>query len=160
MSRATAVRKHSNKRDAILAEIRLTKSHPGAQWVYDRLKPRIPDLSLATVYRNISQFREEGTVVSLGAVNGEERFDGSTGPHPHLICRHCGQIIDLPSPGDAYLKRLEEDFIDKMETDDDLAGFNVDYRQTTFYGTCKQCLKEETKIPESQKRMLTRKSRP
>ena len=67
------IRKRSKKRDAILACICGTDCHPSAEWVYTQLKPQIPDLSLGTVYRNISMFREEGTIVSVGVVNGLER---------------------------------------------------------------------------------------
>lgn len=89
-------RKHSKKRDAILACIRGTKVHPSAEWVYNQLKPRIPDLSLATVYRNLSLFKQEGTITSLGVVQGLERFDGNTEPHVHFICTQCGRVLDLP----------------------------------------------------------------
>ncbi|MDR1900191.1 MAG: transcriptional repressor [Treponema sp.] len=122
-------RKHSDKRDAILRVIRSTTSHPSAQWVYDRLKPLIPDLSLATVYRNINLFRREGTVVSVGVVDGEERFDGVVKPHPHLVCSRCGRVIDLPCP---------ESHIAQAVTVT-AGGFTVDYRRTVFYGLCGDC---------------------
>ena len=51
----STVRKHSHKRDAILECLRCTTSHPTAEWVYTQLKPTIPDLSLATVYRNLAR---------------------------------------------------------------------------------------------------------
>lgn len=89
------IKKHSYKRDAILACLRGTKTHPAAEWIYDQLKPQIPDLSLGTVYRNLAGFRADGTIVSVGTVNGNERFDANTVPHAHFICRHCGSIIDL-----------------------------------------------------------------
>ena len=54
--------RHSPKREAILECLRSTTCHPSAEWVYAQLKPRIPDLSLATVYRNLARFRAEGTV--------------------------------------------------------------------------------------------------
>ena len=88
-------RKHSKKRDAILACIRQTKCHPTADWIYQQLKPEIPDLSLGTVYRNIAMFREEGTIQSIGVVNGLEHFDGTTEPHTHFICTGCGRVLDL-----------------------------------------------------------------
>jgi Fur family peroxide stress response transcriptional regulator len=66
------VRKHSKKQDAILEVMKATVSHPGARWVYEQLKSRIPGLSLGTVYRNISLFQEEGELVSLGVVKGED----------------------------------------------------------------------------------------
>lgn len=81
------VRKHSRKRDAILACLRSTTCHPTAEWVYQQLKPAIPDLSLGTVYRNLSMFKDEGLVISVGTVGGLERFDGNTSP-PHTLRLH------------------------------------------------------------------------
>ena len=89
-------RKRSKKRDAILACIRSTRRHPSAEWIYDRLKPEIPDLSRGTVYRNLRLFLEEGVVASVGVVGGLERFDGDVSPHAHFICQCCGEVIDLP----------------------------------------------------------------
>ena len=73
--------RHSPKREAILECLRSTTCHPSAEWVYAQLKPRIPDLSLATVYRNLARFRAEGTVQVIGCVDGEERYDGNTALH-------------------------------------------------------------------------------
>jgi Fur family peroxide stress response transcriptional regulator len=128
---AVTERKRSRKREAILELIRSTGSHPGANWVYEQLKPRIPDLSLGTVYRNISLFREEGTLVSVGVVNGEERFDAITRPHPHWVCEGCGKVVDLPTPDEETLKLwggLNQD-----------ARYSTDFRKTVFYGRCPAC---------------------
>jgi Fur family peroxide stress response transcriptional regulator len=130
----TMERKHSAKRDAILAVIQSTVSHPSAQWVYTKLKGIIPNLSLGTVYRNISLFREEGTVISVGVVNGEERFDGQTAPHPHFVCSFCGKIVDLPRPDEGVLKRLAE-----SGTGRELPDCAIDYRKTVFYGAFREC---------------------
>ncbi|GHT77632.1 transcriptional repressor [Spirochaetia bacterium] len=141
-------RKRSRQREAILELIRSTTAHPGAQWVYDRLKLRIPGLSLATVYRNIGLFREEGKVISVGVVNGEERFDGLVSPHPHLVCGCCGKMVDLPCPAEETLKLLTGDQrtgnrVTKGQATeshgDDASGFVIDYRKTLFYGLCPAC---------------------
>ena len=81
----STVRKHSHKRDAILECLRCTTSHPTAEWVYTQLKPTIPDLSLATVYRNLAMFKAEGTIDSVGVYDGLERFDFRTDPHASVI---------------------------------------------------------------------------
>jgi Fur family peroxide stress response transcriptional regulator len=125
----TIERKHSRKREAILETIRSTSSHPTAQWIYEQLKPRIPDLSLGTVYRNIGLFRQEGKVISVGVVNGEEHFDGFTEPHPHGVCEHCGRVIDLACPSEKAFASLEGS----------LSPFVTDFRKTVFYGTCPEC---------------------
>lgn len=123
-------RKHSKKRDAILDCIRGTKTHPSAEWVYQQLKPRIPDLSLGTVYRNISMFKADGTIQSIGTVAGLERYDGNTEPHTHFICTRCGKVIDLDHV------ELPKITLDEAET---TAGGTVGSYQLQFFGTCRPC---------------------
>jgi Fur family peroxide stress response transcriptional regulator len=85
---------------------------------------------LGTVYRNINVFREEGTVASLGVVNGEERFDGTVAPHPHFICEGCGRVLDLPGEVQAELAGAPSF---------EIPGFTIDKRKTVFYGLCDKC---------------------
>ena len=87
--------KHFRKRDAILNCICSTKEHPSAEWVYEHVKEAVPDISLATVYRNLNLFKEQGKIMSLGTVKGVERFDGNTEPHVHFICTGRGRVLDL-----------------------------------------------------------------
>jgi Fur family peroxide stress response transcriptional regulator len=131
-------RKHSKKRDAILQEMIATTLHPGAQWVHERLKSRIPDLSLGTVYRNIGLFVREGLVRPLGVINGEERFDARVEPHPHRVCVHCGRVEDIPCPAPEVLKSL-------CGEDGGRTEFQIDFRKTVFYGVCSQCAKKSKK---------------
>jgi Fur family peroxide stress response transcriptional regulator len=132
-------RKHSEKRDAILKAIQSTQSHPGAQWIYNKLKPSIPSLSLGTVYRNINVFLEEGSVVSAGIVDGEERFDGRVNPHPHLVCCRCGKIADLPCLAGEGRLPTNKDCLREAEGGDLPEGFVIDYRKTVYYGLCGEC---------------------
>lgn len=130
-------RKHSKKRDAILRCIQSTTVHPSAEWVYSQLKPQFPDLSLATVYRNLTLFKQEGIIQSLGVVNGLERFDGTTDPHVHFICSQCGAIIDLPHI--SVLEDLESTVSQKVNGT--IAGYSL-----CFEGTCEQCLQKQEDI--------------
>ena len=125
------VRKHSRKRDAILDCIRRTKCHPTADWVYQQLKPEIPDLSLGTVYRNISMFKEVGVIRSIGVVNGLERFDYNTEPHTHFICTECHQVLDLEEID------LPQDVIHQTES---CFGGKIDSFQLQFSGQCADCV--------------------
>ena len=94
-------RKTSKKRQAILDALLETHTHPSAEQLYQRLKPRYPDLSLGTVYRNLSLFADRGDVLRLGPVHGQDRFDGRTDPNAHLLCTRCGQILDVELPPEA-----------------------------------------------------------
>ena len=125
------VRKHSKKRDAILECIRSTRCHPTADWVYQQLKPEIPDLSLGTVYRNLAMFRSEGIIQSLGTVNGMERYDGNIEPHTHFICTKCGRVTDL------HTVELPESIVQEAS---EAAGGAVNTYQLLFNGTCRDCM--------------------
>lgn len=120
-------RKHSRKRDAILACLQRTLTHPTAEWIYSQLKPDIPDLSLATVYRNLAMFRQEGVIRSLGTVDGQERFDFNTAPHAHFICHGCHRIYDIPQP------LLSEEMLQNA-----CIG-QIDFCDVSITGLCKNC---------------------
>ena len=89
-------KKHFKKRDAILTCLRATDTHPSAEDVHRMLQAEHPDISLATVYRNLALFKQQGTIQSLGTVNGIERFDANTEPHVHFVCTGCDAVMDLP----------------------------------------------------------------
>ena len=122
--------KHFRKRDAILSCLRSTTEHPSAEWIYMRLKPEYPDISLGTVYRNLSLFKEQGVIASLGTVKGVERFDGNTAPHVHYICTGCGRILDLPGLS------VPEELCSAAARD---SGGRVEACQLSFTGICGEC---------------------
>ena len=128
--------KHFRKRDAILTCLRQTKVHPSADWVYNQLKPEIPDLSLGTVYRNLALFKEQGLINSLGTVNGVERFDGDTHSHVHFVCTGCGTVQDLE--GMPNLPSLHS------AAEHDL-GSQIHGCQITFTGLCRECIQNQNK---------------
>ena len=125
----SAIRKHSRKREAILEKIRGTTTHPSAVWVYEELRREIPDLSLGTVYRNISVFKDEGLITSVGVVAGQERFDGDISEHTHFICLECGCVLDVGAA-------LDSELTARVETEN---GVDITCRQLTFYGRCAEC---------------------
>ena len=122
--------KHSKKREAILEAMRSTTEHPSAEWIYSRLKPVYPDLSLGTVYRNLSLFKEMGEIISVGNVNGQERFDANVRPHPHFVCTCCHKVIDLPMNFSAA---------DRYADVEKAIGGVVTSECISFSGLCKDC---------------------
>ena len=124
--------RRSKKREAILEAIRSTKSHPSAEWVYAKLKPQIPDLSLGTVYRNIALFKQEGTIIAVADVAGSERVDGDTSPHAHFVCTLCGEVMDIMG--------LEEKVaLDRAARE--LFEGKIESHSLVYYGRCKACIK-------------------
>ena len=126
-------RKRSKKRDAILTCIRQTKCHPTADWIYQQLKPEIPDLSLGTVYRNLAMFRSEGIIQSIGVVNGLERYDADTSSHSHFVCSQCGQVYDLEG------LNLPKSFMEEAAR---CTGGTITNYHLQFTGSCADCRKQ------------------
>ena len=127
--------KQFRKRNAILNYLRSTDIHPSAEMVYSHLKQEYPDISLGTVYRNLAMFKDKGEIISVGTVNGVERFDGNTMPHVHFVCTGCEAVSDLPQI--AVPEELNREVTAQT-------GGKIDMCQLTFTGLCNQCIGGET----------------
>lgn len=129
--------RQSKKRDAMLSLLRQTTCHPSADWVYRQMRAEYPDLSLGTVYRNLNQLCEHGLIRRVGAVNGQERYDGVLAPHSHFICKRCGAILDLPvqSPGESYLDAVAVQY-----------GFQAEACEFIVRGRCGRCVSEQSDV--------------
>ena len=124
-------RNYSRKREAVLEKIRSSNSHPTASSVFQMLRDEFPDLSLGTVYRNLLLFKEEGSILSVATVDGQERFDGFVKPHGHFICRKCGAIVNI---------NLPEDQSEIIASQTQLQNCQVERVDYTAYGICNKCL--------------------
>ena len=122
--------KHFRKRDAILSCVRETDTHPSAEWVFEHVRSEMHDISLATVYRNLALFKEQGLIASLGTVKGVERFDGNTDPHVHFICTCCGKVVDL-------MELTVPEALNNAAAR--ASGGLVDSCQLSFTGICGEC---------------------
>lgn len=122
--------KNSIKRSALLGALRASCEHPTAEALYEQLKPDYPDLSLGTVYRNLSVFCDEGLAVTVGKVQGKERFDGRTDLHPHFVCRCCGRVLDISVflPVSDYFRIIRQK-----------QGYSPEGYSLLFSGVCDSC---------------------
>lgn len=121
------MRNYSHQRETILQVLRSTDTHPTANWVYTNVRKVIPNISLGTVYRNLSLLTASGDILSINVGDGFEHFDGNTAPHAHLHCKCCGSITDASLVTD-YLSVLGENY-----------GFTVQNSVYVAYGICKKC---------------------
>ncbi len=125
-----AQRKNSRKRQAILELLCADRGHPTAEDIYARLKPEYPELSLGTVYRNLAGLAADGEIVSVGKVEGQERYDANIAPHAHFIGRRCRKGVDLTLPD-----RVSELYGAVEEG----SGCTVESYSLSFNGLCADC---------------------
>lgn len=123
-----AIKRYSKQRELIYQAVLNTTEHPTAETVYKWLKPDNPALSLGTVYRNLNQLADEGSIIRIPLP--VERFDGRVEPHAHFICRSCGRVYDLMDIG--YDRALDRE----AELS---SGHRVNQHILIFDGTCATC---------------------
>ncbi len=124
------VTRNSKQRTAILQVLEGTTSHPTADWVYQEVSQMIPNISLGTVYRNLSQLSEAGVISRMEIGDGTDHFDFNANPHDHFYCRECRRLYDFPLPYDKNI--------------DTLAGNTgcglVEGHSLIYRGICQECL--------------------
>ena len=87
--------KHSKQRDSIKEFLSTRKDHPTADVVYMNVRKSFPNISLGTVYRNLTLLADIGEITRLRVGDGVDHFDFDTSPHCHFVCTECGNISDL-----------------------------------------------------------------
>ena len=121
--------RNSRQRQAILKFLRSVSSHPTAEQVFEEVKKDVPNVGLATVYRNLKLLHDEGVVAEIGDIHGTIHFDGNTVEHYHFRCDRCGRIQDVPEPVDrAVEKRVAEK-----------TGLKVTHHHLELGGICLDC---------------------
>lgn len=126
--------KYSRQREAIKDFLATRKDHPTADMVYSYIRQDFPNISLGTVYRNLSLLADRGDILKLSCGDNADHFDACTAPHYHFYCRQCHSVSDLVLPA------MEE--ID-AEASRSFAG-QIDGHALYFYGTCQICLEHNS----------------
>ena len=124
------MRKRSRQRELILTYLRSRTDHPAAETVYQEIRKEMPNISLATVYRNLSLLTEMGEIRKVPVSQGPDRFDANIKPHDHFLCERCGQIMDLE------MRRIEK----VAKADGTPFEGRIDSQRTNYYGLCPDCL--------------------
>ena len=58
---------YSKQREALYRLLRSTKTHPTAETLYNELRKEFPNISMGTVYRNLSQLCKNGDVLKISS---------------------------------------------------------------------------------------------
>lgn len=124
--------KHSRQRDCIKDFLANRCDHPTAETVYLNVRKEFPNISLGTVYRNLSLLTKLGEIRKLSTGTGPDRFDGNISPHYHIFCTECGNVLDLEIENIDHINTLAS------------SGFDgeIEGHVTYFFGKCRNCLEK------------------
>lgn len=113
----------------LLLESAKILDHPTAADVYDAIHQQQPNISMATVYRNLNLLDQEGLLSKLSIPGSADRFDGNVGHHYHMICSKCKKIFDIDVN---YFSEIDERVHEQT-------GLYVKGHDIVFVGTCIEC---------------------
>jgi len=117
------------QRTEVFREVARTDEHPHADVILRRVRRRIPNISLDTVYRILYRLEDEGLISRVRVSSDRLRFDGNTGRHHHFVCSRCGMIRDFTSK-DA----------DRVRVPDEVRAWGkVQERHLHVLGVCRRC---------------------
>lgn len=127
---------YSRQREIILETLQANVVHPTAEYLYAVLKAKAPNISLATLYRNLNQLADNGVIKKIDGLEAPSHYDHNTHEHYHFICDECKKVFDVSSD-------VAPDIVRKTEEE---TGFIVKRHDIIFNGICRDCLE---KIKES-----------
>ena len=106
MSQVDKKPRNTKQLQVVWEAIKDDNSHPTADQVYDKVRERLPNVSLGTVYRNLQKLvaDEKLQVLMLGRA---QHFDPLVKRHQHFICEKCGRVFDVLVDTENELRRLD-----------------------------------------------------
>ena len=116
--------RNTKQKNVIFDIVNNSYEHLNAYQIYDIAREKIPNISLGTVYRNLSNLVEYDRIRKI-EVSNTLRFDRND-KHAHFVCDKCGEIVDI------FYNFLGDDaYID--------GNLVMDY-EIKFKGICKKCV--------------------
>lgn len=123
------MKRNTIQRALVLEAVQRLHCHPTADEVYAVVAAEHPNISRATVYRNLRQLAQAGEIGQLETPGGADHFDHRQHEHYHVRCTECGKVFDV-----------EIDYIPDLEKSiKDAHGFQFSGYDLMFRGVCPKC---------------------
>ena len=111
-------------------ELALAADHPSAEALHQRLRQRIPTISLDTVYRTLATFAGHGLIHKVETVESQARYEVTLMQHHHLICSRCKEIMDF------HWRAIDEAALPDVVRN----WGRIDNKNVVVFGICSRCL--------------------
>ncbi len=119
----------THQRTAIYRVLVESRDHPSPELVYERVSREIPEISRATVYKNIRTFIDAGMLREVSELHQTNRLDPNLERHHHLICTGCRKVVDY-----------RDDQLDSIRASNQQPdGFQINEYRVEIRGLCPAC---------------------
>lgn len=91
--------KNSKQREEILSVLYKSGTHLSPEEIASEIKTKDKTTSISSVYRILSFLEKENFITALEADKSGRRYEiAAKDHHDHIICLHCGDIIEFVDP--------------------------------------------------------------
>ena len=125
----------TDQRRAVYDVLMGERDHPTAVEVFTRVRTKVGNISLATVYNCLDTLTACGLVKTVTHEREPARYCPNLEAHAHFFCEACGAIADIPL---RPRKRPQ----DVWEVP---ADFSISHGDVSFSGTCPKCAAKPSK---------------
>lgn len=123
------MRRHTIQRSLVLNTVNKLQCHATADEIYKAIATEHPNVSRATVYRNLNLLSEMGDIRKIEIPGGADCFDHLCHDHCHVKCEKCGRVFDVDME---YVTGLEKNIRNDR-------GFSFTGYDILFRGICPNC---------------------
>lgn len=132
-------KRNTIQRSLVFETVCRLNCHVIADEVYEAVVELLPQISRATVYRNLNQLAESGKILKIEIPNGADCFECMRHNHYHAKCLKCGRIFDVDME---YIADLEKAVKNTH-------GFEFSGHDIMFKGLCPGCRTDKNSSAES-----------
>ena len=86
------------QKNAIFQAIASSCEHPSAASIFQQVKRDFPNISLATIYKNLQKFQDLGLIVEIPVPGAAPHYDAKLVIHSHAVDTASGCVYDLETP--------------------------------------------------------------
>lgn len=132
------IKRNTIQRLLVFEAVNKLQCHATADEIYETIAKEHPNISRATVYRNLNLLSETGEIRKMEIPGGADRFDHQCHDHCHVKCEKCGRVFDVDME---YVTGLEKNINNNH-------GFMFTGYDILFRGICPDCQKASNNTAE------------
>lgn len=118
------------QREMIINIIAHSENHMSADAVFSQVQERTKAVNIATVYRTLDMLVSEGLACCTDLGAGKVVYaTRQHGPHMHLVCKSCQQVVDAQHE---HLALLNQQLTEQYH-------FQADLQHISIFGLCAYC---------------------
>ena len=119
----------TDQRRAVYDVLMGKRDHPTAVEVFTRVRDKISNISLATVYNCLETLADCGLAKTVTDERGPARYCPNLDEHAHFFCETCGAVSDIPLRS----RKRPEDVWEFPQS------LTISRHEVSFRGVCPKC---------------------